>query len=493
MRQKTHRAVIIGGGITGLSAAYHLHELLGGSTSIALLDSSSRLGGQIRTEKKEDYLLEGGPDTLLSHKPGGISLCEQLGMKDEIIRVGSSGRETQILHRGRLVSLPEGFMMMAPTRIWPTLASPLFSLTGKLRMGLERFLPPKPESREDESLSSFVTRRFGREVLERVAEPIIAGLFIADADNMSLKTHMPRFLEMEREHGSVTRAVARRMRDSGRRGDHGYFAYLKGGLGRITEELLARLPGDCVRTGVRIDRIARNPATGGWSIQIQGGRTLESDTVVFACPAHATASWVGELDGCLKRELERISYASCATISLVYPKADVSRPRNSFGFFVPRSERTPLLACSFVDAKFREWVPENRVLLRVFVGGAPGVLDQDDLTLAGKMHEELGKILRIRREPVFHKVYRFPRSMPRYEVGYPARRESILRRIHEHPGLFLAGSAVGAVGLPDCILSGRQAAHAAASHLGDRVENRDLVESPPRGARTPTSMVGTGA
>jgi oxygen-dependent protoporphyrinogen oxidase len=481
LRPTRFRAAVVGGGVTGLTAAHRLHRLLAGSGSapdVVLLESAARLGGTIRTEQVDGFVIEGGPDTLLTHKPGGVELCRELGLEDDLLAVPSRRGALEILHRGRLVKVPEGFMMMAPTRLWPALLSPLFSLGGKARMGVERFLRPRPDPAGDESLSSFVQRRFGREVLERVAEPVIAGLFTADADRLSLRAVMPQFLEMERRHGSVARGLAL-ARGNGRRapGPHGHFAYPRGGFEKIARELARRLPPGCARAAARVEGLGHSAATGRWTLRVEGSPAIEADAVVLTCPAHASAPWLRTFDPRLASLLEGLDYASCATVNLAYRGADVGRPLESFGFFVPRVEGRPLLACSFASVKFEGRAPRGTVLLRAFLGGAtrPAILHRDDDALARLAHDELASLLGIRAEPLVRRVYRFPGAMPQYEVGWPGRLDAIRDCLEQHPGLYLAGSADGALGLPDCVRSAERAARAAADHLGSALEPRHLA------------------
>ena len=466
------RVVVVGGGITGLSAAHRLHELIaegGLRASVLLLESAPTLGGHVRTEVVDGHLFEGGPDSLVLAKPAGRALCERLGLGDDLVRV--EGGRIQILHRGRLRDVPEGFRMMAPTRLGPVLSSSLFSPAGKVRMAMERFLPAAPPER-DESLGAFVTRRFGREVLERVAEPILASLFVADADRLSLGATLPQFHEMERRHGSVTRAFAAARRDRRRiEGRHdarsSNVASLRNGFGRIVETLTARLPVDSVRTRIRIDRIDAPPESDRWRIELADSDPVTADAVILACPAYAMASVLASVDAGLAAELDRVDYAPCATVNLAYRADDIGRMPGSVGFFVARTERRPLLAVSFVSVKFPERAPAGRILLRAFLGGAlhPEVEELDEDALARVAHDELVPLLRLRGTPVLARTYRFPRAMPQYEVGFPARLESIAARAEAIPGLVLAGSAVGAVGLPDCIASGERAAEVAAGFV----------------------------
>jgi oxygen-dependent protoporphyrinogen oxidase len=480
------RTVVVGGGITGLGAAHRLLELSeerGVEPSVLVLEAGPRLGGQIRTEQVEGHLLEAGPDTLLASKPAGVSLCRRLGLGDELAGVEASRQGVHVLHRGRLIRLPSGLAMMAPASLGSVLRTPLFSTRGKLRMALERFVQVRDASEDDESLTSFVTRRFGREVFERVAEPIIASLYTADADRLGVRTTMPRFLDMERRYGSITRAV-RVARDKHRemaQGRHAvsyaHAAYLTRGFGSIVDCLVERVSPQRIRTEAAVESITRDDSTAPWTVRLRDTETIETETVVLACPGFASSRIVADLDAGLASDLNRLDYADCATLNLVYRREDIDLPGDSFGFFVPRSESVPFLACSFVSEKFPGRVPEDQVLLRVFVGGArsPEHLDPADAEIEQRTHEALSGFLAIRQPPVLSRTRRNTRSMPQYDVGYSETIDAIRNGFAKLPGLFVAGTAVGAFGLPDCIASGESAAAEALDLALGKSENAEIA------------------
>jgi oxygen-dependent protoporphyrinogen oxidase len=484
----TGPVVVIGGGITGLAAAHRLveHGAPDGSpASVVVLEADDRAGGQIRTERHGDFLFEGGPDALVAQKPAGVALCERIGLGPELCNLGGGHAGTQVFHRGRLHRVPDGFLMMAPTRLGPVLRSTLFSWRGKLRMACEPFVARRPATCDDETLASFVGRRFGREVLERVAEPVMAGLFTADADRLSLRLTMPRFLDLEAVDGSVTRGLRRAararapLRPFGHGTGRGGFVAVTGGLSRIVEALVARLPRGCVRTGARVSGVDASSVAGGWSVRLASGETLRAGAVLFACPAGEAALALRAQDERLANELLRLRYASCATVNIVYRRGDVGARLEGFGFFVPRTEDLPILACSYVSEKFEGRAPAGSAVFRAFLGGAtrPLALDADDKGLIRQTHDTLRRILAIGGEPVFAKVYRSPRAMPQFEIGARAAIETIQDRAGAHPGLFLAGSVAGAFGLPDCIRSGEAAADRVAAFLamGQRAAELSVV------------------
>jgi oxygen-dependent protoporphyrinogen oxidase len=457
---------VIGAGITGLTAAHRLAE----STRVLVLEADSRAGGQIRTERHGEFLFEGGPDALVAQKPAGIALCERLGLGGELSDLSGSAAPTQIFRAGRLHPVPEGFLMMAPTRLGPVFRSSLFSLAGKLRMAAEPLVPRRAEDQDDESLASFVTRRFGREVLDRVAEPVIAGLFTADADRLSLRMTMPRFLDLEAKEGSVTRGMRKAAASTGRARPFGHgtgrggFVALRSGLSRIVEALVERLPPGSLRLDARVASVARSQG-GGFSVALASGEAIAAQAVVVACGAGDAADALEALDADLAAVLRRLRYASCATVNVAYPAEAVGARLAGFGFFVPRTENLPILACSYVSEKFAGRAPEGSVVFRAFIGGAtrPGALDRADGEIVRDVHETLRRILSIAGEPVLAKVYRAPRSMPQFDVGAKALIDALDERATRHPGLFLAGSIAGAYGLPDCIKSGETAAERASA------------------------------
>lgn len=468
--------VIVGGGITGLCAAHRLVELgreRGDPLTVRLLERSDRLGGQIRTERVGEYLIEGGPDSLVAHKPAAARLAKRIGLAPYLAPIDGRPAGIEIVWKGRPIRVPDGFLMMAPTRWWPALRSPLFSMRGKLRMACEPWIAAREAQVEDESLASFVTRRFGREVLERVAEPIVAGLYTARAENLSLRLTLPRFLDMETREGSVIRGLRKaalerssRAPSDGRHGQ-GSFLALKGGLGRLVDELASRLPEGTVETRALVDAIVYDHAAGLWRVRCGAGREWSGEALVLACSATASAAIIRAFDAELASTLMQLEYASCATVTLAYPVASIGVPLRSNGFFVPRAEKLPVLACSYVSRKFEDRGPADTMVLRAFVGGGtnPAVLYNDDEHLVSLTHATLARLLDIRHEPVLARLHRFPGSMPQYRPGQAKWIAGIRSRAERHPGLFFAGSTLGAFGLPDCTQSGDDAASAAFAFL----------------------------
>ena len=459
------KLVVVGGGITGLAAAHRAVELAGErglSLDLTLLEAGDRLGGTIATERRDGFLVECGPDSFLSEKPWALALCRRLGLEDRLVRTDDRFRRTFVVWGGALHPLPEGFQLLAPTRLGPLLASRLFTWPGKLRMALDLVLPRGGEA--DESLGAFVRRRLGREALERVAQPLVAGIYTADPDDLSLTATMPRFKELERRERSVILAMWRAARRapaeaagaSGARWS--LFVTLAEGMDELVRALGARLPPGSVRLKARATDVAR--ADGRWRVTTQDGDVLAADGVILTPEAHQTARLLRYLDPSLALLLEGIPYASSATVTLAYRRAAIRHPLDGFGFVVPHAEARPIIAGTFSSVKYPGRAPEGHVLLRVFLGGAlrEAVLEQDDERLAEIAREQLRDLLGVGEAPLWTRVARYRKAMPQYHVGHLARVETIELALARHPGLALAGGAYRGVGIADCVRSGEDAA-----------------------------------
>ena len=459
------KLVVVGGGITGLAAAHRAVELAaeqGRSLDLTLLEAGDRLGGTIATERRDGFLVECGPDSFLSEKPWALALCRRLGLEDRLVRTDDRFRRTFVVWGGALHPLPEGFQLLAPTRLGPLLASRLFTWPGKLRMALDLVLPRGGEA--DESLGAFVRRRLGREALERVAQPLVAGIYTADPDDLSLAATMPRFKELERRERSVILAMWRAARKapadaagaSGARWS--LFVTLAEGMDELVRALGARLPPGSARLKARVTDVAR--ADGRWRVTTQDGDVLAADGVILTPEAHQTARLLRYLDPSLALLLEGIPYASSATVTLAYRRSAIRHPLDGFGFVVPHAEARPIIAGTFSSVKYPGRAPDGHVLLRVFLGGAlrEAILEQDDERLAEIACEQLRDLLGVGEAPLWTRVARYRKAMPQYHVGHLARVETIELALARHPGLALAGGAYHGVGIADCVRSGEEAA-----------------------------------
>jgi oxygen-dependent protoporphyrinogen oxidase len=465
------RTVILGGGIAGLATAFALQEC--GSTEWTLIESSPRWGGKITSAREQGFTIEGGPDSFITTKPAAVELCKRLGLKDQLTgsNTGKSAT-TYIWSGGRLHPMPEGMMLMAPTMILPFLYSRLISWPGKLRMGMEIFVP-RARGDEDESLAGFVRRRLGNELLNKIAGPLMGGIHAADPERLSLKSTFPIFLEMEKKHGSLVRGMMKRAKrpgksKAGHHAAHGakrppMFMSLRGGLQQLSEALVANLPETNLQAGCRA--LAVNRYADRYRIDLSDGSSLLADDVVFATPSFVTADLLQELDPALAERLRAIRYVSTATVSLGFRRSEVAHPLQGAGFIVPQSEGRRITACSWSSVKFEHRAPDDCVLLRVFIGGAlaEDIAEQDEDALVKLAREELQVILGIDANPVVAKAYRWNKANPQYDIGHGERIAEIEQSISCIAGLHLAGAAYHGPGIPDCIQSGREAAHAIAA------------------------------
>ncbi len=450
------RVVIVGGGISGLAAAHRLVELGLPQTQITLLEASGRLGGTLETRHRDGFLLERGPDSFISEKPEAVSLAKRLGLESRLIETNEQYRRSFIVRNGRLRPVPEGFQLLAPSRVWPFITTDIFSLSGKLRMAADLVLP-RENGKEDESLASFVRRRLGREALERMAQPMVGGIYTADPETLSLRATLPRFLDMERDHRSLILAMMRQGQKAGTSGAR-YSLFLSFDRGmEVLVDALADVISN-VRLKTRIKNIGFESGT--WLIQSESGLTLEADAVCLAVPAYTAARLLENVNSRLASQLNAIKYASTATINFAYPRAAIKHPLNGFGFVVPYIEKRSLIACTFSNVKFNQRAPDDHVLLRAFAGGAlqPEVFALDESELVTRIEADLRELLNIDRSPLFTEVAKWEQSMPQYEVGHLDRVRSIENELAGLSGLTLAGNAYRGAGIPDCIRSGEAAA-----------------------------------
>jgi len=453
---KSH-VVIIGGGISGLAAAHRLSEE---NIRVTLLEASPRLGGTIQTEHRDGFLLERGPDSFISEKPQALALAKRLGLESRLVQTNEQFRRSFIVRDGRLRAVPEGFQLLAPSRLWPFITSDIFSVAGKARMAADLLLPRKrTNGANDESLASFVRRRLGVEALDRMAQPMIGGIYTADPETLSLRATLPRFLDMEREHRSLILAMLRQGR-SQKIGTSGarYSLFLSFDQGmQVLVDALSQIKAD-IRLNTRAVSLQRDGS--GWTIGTSDGEQLRADAICLAVPAYIAADLLHDVHERLAEKLKQIKYASTATINFAYRRAAIAHPLNGFGFVVPFVEKKSLIACTLSSVKFSGRAPEGHVLLRAFAGGAlqPDIFALDEGDLRVRVEANLRELLGIGEDPLFVEVAKWKNSMPQYEVGHLDRVNEIEQLTSELPGLTLAGNAYRGAGIPDCIRSGEAAA-----------------------------------
>jgi oxygen-dependent protoporphyrinogen oxidase len=486
------RVAVLGGGISGLAAAYTLAQArqAGAPVEEFLIEAKDRLGGVIHTENLEGFVIEGGPDSFLAEKPEAAALAGELGLGDSLIGSNDSQRRTYILQRGRLVPLPDGLMFLVPTRLWPIVTTPLLPLSSKVMMAAELFASPTSGGSHqdvDESVASFVRRHFGEAMLENVADPLLAGVYGGESGALSVRSVLPRFWEMERKYGSLTRATLRAMRrrrkatanpavqpDSAGTGAAPrsalpLFMTLRDGLGQLTGKLAQNLDQTRTHLGRRVAGIEFSSGGPGgaadrccrqYQIYCECGAAFDADAVILAMPTHECGRLLSGIDAALGGLLGEIPYSSSMTVSLGYGEGTREHLPPGFGYLVPRKENRRMLACTFVHRKFNYRAPEGKALLRCFLGGTrdPEVLKLPDGEVVSLVRQELKEILNFAFEPLFYRIHRWPASMAQYPVGHAERVRRIQTQLEELPGIYLAGNAYSGIGISDCIRTGRAAA-----------------------------------
>lgn len=467
--------IVVGAGIAGLAAAYELSRR---GRSCVVLERAPRAGGVIFSEQVEGFTIDGGPDSLLVQKPAALALCQEIGLGDRLVP-SKPPRLAYIQRAGMLHALPAASVLGIPTRVGPFVRSSLFSWPGKARIGAELFTPPRRKGDDaDESVGAFIRRRFGREAATYLAEPLLAGIHAGDVDRLSVHALFPQFVEAERSHGSLIRAFRNRSQPGTGSADSA-FRSLRGGLSEMVDALVRALPGGTVRMGVAVTGLrAKGSGLGaqGSGLDAQGaGFVIETNdapidarAVILATPAFVTSALTREYDAELSRLCGEIPYASSAAVVLAFAREAVGHPLNGSGFVVPRVEGTGILATSWLSSKWPHRAPDDRVLLRAFVGGArdPQALGRSDPELVAQSLAALTPLLGIRGQPLLSRVYRWERANAQHEVGHLARLAVIERALTRHPGLYITGSGFRGVGIPDCIADARATATAVAASLG---------------------------
>ncbi|MCX7819293.1 MAG: protoporphyrinogen oxidase [Kiritimatiellae bacterium] len=456
------RIAIIGGGITGLAAAHHLRRIAekhGEPFEPLVFERETRWGGKILTWRESGFIVEGGPDSFFSQKTDAADLCRELGLGGDLIPSNDATYHTRVLWRGRLRPYPAGFRLAVPTRLLPFLLTPLLTPWGKLRIALEPLIPPRRDP-SDESLARFVRRRLGREALDRLAGPIMGAIYVSRPEEMSVRATFPMFLELEQRYGSLLRGIRAARRAHGRPG--AIFTTLREGMDQLVRTLVRTLGPERLAAGSPVEHIERRPD--GWRIYPAGRPPLDCAGLILAVPPPAAAALLEGLHPPLAGELRALRSVSSAVVNLAYAHSALRTSAGAFGFVVPASEPSDLLALTWSSAKFNGRAPPGTHLLRAFTGG-PGrehIAELPEPELLDRVHAELRRRLGLVAEPLQTWIARWPRANPQYEVGHLERIARIEAMLSKLPRLWLAGGAYRGVGVPDCIRSGRAAAEAAA-------------------------------
>jgi len=472
------RIAIIGGGIAGMAAAYELARAHAEDPAVeyTLFESRDRLGGAIASQIVNGSVLECGPDSFLTEKTAAAELCRELGLGQDLLPSNDAARKTFIVVKNRLVALPDGLMFLVPTKLVPTAMSPLFSLGTKIRMGLELLHPPRPGI-EDESVAAMVERHYGKEAVDRLADPLLSGIYGGDACQLSARTVLPKLVEMEAEYGSLTRGMlaahkkmkaalaaraAAAAQGSKPPAPRGIFTTLRGGLQQMIDAITAKLDPRSVRLNTSVSAIQR--MEDGWRVT-SSGRTESYDAVIMASASWAAGSLLSSVDAELGQDLQGIPYSSSITVNLIFDETHLGQLPEGFGFLVPASSGRAMLACTFAHRKFVGRTAPGKAVLRAFLGGInqEAMMDEPDNVLIATVRRELSEILGPRIigphiEPEHVQVNRWRRAMAQYAVGHQDRMKRINDRVATLSGLALAGNAYDGIGIPDCIRLGRQAA-----------------------------------
>jgi protoporphyrinogen/coproporphyrinogen III oxidase len=450
---------IIGGGISGLSAAYVLHKR---QVPYLVLEAGPSLGGVIRAEARDGFLLEGGPDSMFALRPEGVSLCRELGLAERLVPANPDRSTVYVLRRRRLHRLPEGTMLAVPTRILPLARSRLFSWSGKIRMGLELVIPGR-NGRGDESIAAFLRRRLGSEAVERLGEPLLAGIHAGDPERLSILATFPRLRDVEELHGSLLRGLWAQPRPLSGEKPPAALCSLRAGLREMVDALVVRLERERIWTKAAVHAVSRSGER-GFDVAVAGGEAVSAERVIVAAPGPRVAPALETLVPGAARSLAAVPFASSATVFLGYRREDVAHPLDGHGLVVPRTEGLRTTALGFVSTKFPDRAPEGHVLLRGLLGGTrdPGAMALSDEEMVATVKSDMQDVLGLCGRPVTTRVFRWPAGLPQLEVGHGERMAAVEREIASVPGLYLTGAGVRTTGITDAVADATRAGEAAA-------------------------------
>ena len=465
----------MGGGISGLATAYYLQRQAAKANQpirYVLLERSASAGGKIVTEHVSGYgddpfVVEGGPDSFITQKPWALQLAREIGLEEHLLGTNDHLRKTFVLNKGKPTPLPDGVMLIVPTRFAPFAFSPLISPLGKLRMALEFFISKRKDD-EDETLADFVTRRLGAEALDKIAEPLLSGIYNAEAEKQSLLATFPRFRDLEKKYGSLIRgmlaAAAQRAPkpaspDAKAAKPLSIFVSFRNGAQELVNGLLPKLTGD-IRLNAEVTAITKldEPMQGGYALKLHDGSTISANRVILATPAFVSAGLLDTLAPDAAARRRAIRSVSTGTISLGFKRDEVSHPLNGFGVVIPRSEKRPITAITWSSTKFDHRAPAGHVLIRVFFGGSrnPEIVERSDEELLAIARSELKTLLGINATPVMHRLFRWRNATPQYDVGHLQHVDAIEAALPA--GIYVTGSPYRGIGIPDCVHQAQQTA-----------------------------------
>ena len=456
MRIPRTDVAIVGGGISGLAAAYRLQKDAP-HLRVSLFERDGRLGGKIQTEHVDGFILEAGPDCFLSRKPRGIGLCEELGVVSKLQGRNPDYAKTYVLRHGCLHRLPAGLTGMIPTDLDALTHSTLLSSEAKARVAQEPTLPPMPAN-GDESVAHFIMRRLGGEAFANLIEPLMGGIYAGQADQLSLAATFPQLRQLELDHGSLIKGLLKHTPASTTQPP---FMSFKAGMAALVTELVSRLGETKIYLKTAVTQIEKNDQ--GYRLtwqQDEQTHTLQATAVILTVPAYVLGSLLTNFDAALAQPLSEIPYASTALVNLVFDEVNLPIRLDGYGYVIPRIEEREALACTWTSRKWAGRAPEGKLILRLYIGryGEPDATLLTDETLLAIAQAEIKQTLKVTAVPCFYRVHRWSRGMPQYTMGHLDRLAQIEKRLAHHPGLFLAGAAYRGVGIPDCIHSGEMAA-----------------------------------
>ncbi len=482
------KIAIIGGGITGLTAAYELNKslnLLSETFEIKLFEKDSNLGGTFRTEKVDGFLIEGGPDSFELYKPAPLELARELGIEDQVVDANEEWHTTFLYINGKLQEIPKGLLGLVPQNLMSLAFCPYLSWKAKFRAAMEFFIPPVTHSFTDLSIAEFYKKRFGNEVFENMAEALFGSIYACIPETISLKACWPRGIEMEKQYGGLLRGMLKRRRELKKVKNQSkkaasMFKSFKEGMYQLIDVLVKAIPEEIIALNKSVKTIRYDYENKKYLIVFENGETYEADVCIVAtAPSYATAEIIRDLDEGIADMLLRIPFVSSATVSLAYKKSEFEHPLNGFGFLVPRKEKTRIKAASWSSTKFPGRAPEDGVLIRCFVGNAQEetIVYRSNEEILSAVLADLEKIMGVKAKPLFYRIYRWPNAMPQYTLGHSDRIKFIEEREKLYSGLCLVGNTYRGLGIGDCVNEGRRAAQKTLELL-NRQPNTNQPQTP---------------
>lgn len=461
MSEEKKKVVILGGGITGLTATFYLQKEADEKKlpiEVTLIEATHRLGGKMQTIVKDGFVIEKGPDSFLARKKSASRLAKMIGIEDTL--VSNTAGKSYILVHGRLHPMPSGAVMGIPTKLTPFITTGLFSFPGKMRAAAD-FVLPRSKVQQDESLGQFFRRRLGNEVVENLIEPLISGIYASDIDQMSLMATFPNFYQIEQKYRSLILGIKKGMpmnkKPKSNGGDKkGIFLTPRGGLQSFIDALEKKIGPDSILKGYRVQKVEKTEA--GYNIILNNQKVLTADAVISALPHRVLPSVFSDYP--FFDKFKDVPSTSVATVALAFPKEAIKKDINGTGFVVSRNSDFSITACTWIHKKWPHACPEGKVLLRCFVGrpGDEAIVDLSDDQIIKSVLEDVNKTMNITMEPEFSIVSRWKNAMPQYTVGHLERLSTVLSQADQKlPGIFFAGSSFHGLGIPDCIDQGEEA------------------------------------